>query len=465
MEQRSGLSDLWRTEGTIDRGPYAALGVGLFVVKLILDTLVARLAFGRPWSVLNYLESPIGALSQAASRQDVVFVVGMLGLALPFIYLGIVLTVRRLRAAELPLGLAALFFVPLVNLLFFAVLSVLPSRAGEGKPGAPPPPALERLVPHSKTGAAAMALLIVVVLGTALTALSVYVLREYGWSLFVGLPFVQGLVAALLYGYHEPRSFKACLGVALSSLLMAGAALMVLAMEGAFCVVMAFPIAALIAALGALVGYLIQRRPGVKSEVRSLLMVLLPLMPLLMGAEHAAGPEPPLIAVRTSVDVAAPPELVWRNVVTFSDLPEPHEWMFRIGIAYPIRARIEGEGVGAVRYCEFSTGPFVEPIEVWDEPRLLKFAVTAQPRSMDEWSLYPHVDAPHVDDFLASEGGQFLLTALPGGGTRLEGTTWYRHRIWPVVYWRLWSDWIIHRIHGRVLEHIRTLSEAEAGRA
>ena len=39
----------------------------------------------------------------------------------------------------------------------------------------------------------------------------------------------------------------------------------------------------------------------------------------------------------------------------------------RAGLAYPMRARIEGSGPGAVRYCEFSTGPFVEPIVTWDE--------------------------------------------------------------------------------------------------
>ena len=56
--------------------------------------------------------------------------------------------------------------------------------------------------------------------------------------------------------------------------------------------------------------------------------------------------------------------------MTFQELPEPTDWLFRVGIAYPMRARIQGTGVGAVRYCEFSTGAFIEPIEVWKEPRL-----------------------------------------------------------------------------------------------
>ena len=43
---------------------------------------------------------------------------------------------------------------------------------------------------------------------------------------------------------------------------------------------------------------------------------------------------------------------------------------------------IEGEGVGAVRHCVFSTGAFVEPITIWNEPRHLRFDVTAMPEPM-----------------------------------------------------------------------------------
>jgi hypothetical protein len=112
-----------------------------------------------------------------------------------------------------------------------------------------------------------------------------------------------------------------------------------------------------------------------------------------------------------------------------------------------------------VRRCVFSTGAFVEPIRVWDEPRLLKFAVTSNPPPMSEWSPYGNIHPPHLNGFLVSSGGQFKLVTLPGGRTRLEGTTWYRHNLWPAAYWRLWSDFIIHRIHLRVLNHVKRLSE------
>lgn len=145
-------------------------------------------------------------------------------------------------------------------------------------------------------------------------------------------------------------------------------------------------------------------------------------------------------------------------MIEFPQLEEPDELLFKAGIAYPVNAQIEGTGVGAVRHCNFTTGSFVEPITVWDEPRLLKFSVDEQPAPMKELSFWD-IDAPHLHDYFVSKQGQFKLTKLPNGNTLLEGTTWYYHNIKPAVYWRLWSDYIIHKIHNRVLEHIKVNAE------
>ena len=124
-----------------------------------------------------------------------------------------------------------------------------------------------------------------------------------------------------------------------------------------------------------------------------------------------------------------------------------------------MRARIFGHGTGAVRHCTFSTGNFVEPIHVWNEPKLLKFGVTSQPEPMTELSFDPRIHPPHLQNYLVSKGGQFLLTPVASGTTRLEGTTWYQHHMWPAAYWQLWADFIIHQIHMRVLNHIKMLAQ------
>jgi hypothetical protein len=113
-----------------------------------------------------------------------------------------------------------------------------------------------------------------------------------------------------------------------------------------------------------------------------------------------------------------------------------------------------GATVGAMRRCEFSTGAFFEPITAWEPPARLAFDVRAQPLPMEEWSFYAKLRPPHLERSFRSLRGEFRLVALPGGRTRLEGRTWYALELAPAPYWRAWCDWIVHRIHARVLAHI-----------
>jgi hypothetical protein len=62
---------------------------------------------------------------------------------------------------------------------------------------------------------------------------------------------------------------------------------------------------------------------------------------------------------------------------------------------------------------------------------------------------------------MASRRGEFRLIPLPGGRTRLEGSTWYQLEMGPQAYWSIWSDLVVHRIHGRVLRHIQAEVERE----
>jgi hypothetical protein len=87
--------------------------------------------------------------------------------------------------------------------------------------------------------------------------------------------------------------------------------------------------------------------------------------------------------------------------------------------------------------------------------------VTQNPDPMEEWTPYHHIHPPHLTGYLASKEGQFQLIPTSEGRTRLEGTTWYYHNLWPAGYWRVWSDYIIHRIHLRVLSHVKRLAELE----
>jgi Polyketide cyclase / dehydrase and lipid transport len=324
------------------------------------------------------------------------------------------------------------------------------SRTAVKKPGM-----LGKTLPESRWGGAISAILLPLPFALVLTALCTRALQQYGWSLFVGIPFVLPMISVVLYGYHRPRPLADCLWLGMVWLGVAYGALLVVAFEGVICLAMALPLAIPVVLLGSAVGYLIQARPLGASETKTLLLLLIAALPAMIGAEAVNRPDAPLFAVHTSVEVDATPDRVWRHVIRFDPLPAPNAWEFRTGLAYPVRAEIDGNGVGAIRRCVFSTGPFIEPIEVWDEPRLLRFAVTSNPPPMREWNPFTEIHPAHLSGFLVAYRGQFRLTEIAGGRTLLEGTTWYRHHFWPITYWQLWSDAIIHRIHQSVLEHIK----------
>jgi uncharacterized membrane protein YhaH (DUF805 family) len=458
------FAEMWRWEGTVGRGAYATVGVSALGVKYLLDRWIAAAFFHRDWLPWNYL-FPLGSHAQwsaAWTASDPVFAATLLAVALPFIWLGVTLTVQRLRDAGQPVWLVVLFFVPVVNLLFLLLLCAIGTHPrADSKQAAPWPETkpLNSFIPRSKFGAGAFAILVTALVGLVFTLFSTQALRMYGMGLFVAAPFCLGMFAVLVYSYHEPRSFVSCLAVSLTPLAILGVVLLVVAIEGLICILMAAPFAVGLAALGGTLGYSIQAGYWRAKEAPAMLSIVLLFTPSFIGVERLANAQPETFVVKSAIEVNAPPEAVWKEVVAFAEIPPPKELIFRAGIAYPIRAEISGHGAGAVRHCVFSTGAFVEPIEIWDEPRLLRFGVTENPAPMREITPYASVEPPHLHGYFVSHQGQFLLTQLPGGRTRLEGTTWYSHTIWPETYWHLWSDYIIHRIHVRVLEHIRAEAE------
>lgn len=272
----------------------------------------------------------------------------------------------------------------------------------------------------------------------------------YGMTIFVlGPLFLGGLASWVL----RPKAGGQAASYGAFAVSIALVAFLIVGMEGVICIAMTWPLAA---PLGALGGWLVYRAGTARLPAHTAAIFLL-LPPA--GITWDTTARSPVYEVRTEVTLAATPQQVWKHVVTFSELPEPREWYFRAGLAFPKRARIEGSGVGATRYCEFSTGPFVEPIEIWNQPSLLRFRVTENRAPMREWSPYSDISPRHLHRYLVSKQGQFRLTRLANNQTLLEGTTWYQHGLWPAEYWRWWSDAIIHRIHLRVLNHIRTLAE------
>jgi hypothetical protein len=288
----------------------------------------------------------------------------------------------------------------------------------------------------------------------ALIAVAVSLARAgiYGVALFAFLPLVMGA----LVGWSRPVAtirqayVQGGVTAAIGCLFF-----IVIGVEGLICMVMALPLAVPLGMLGSCLSF---RAQNTRSGRRSTALLLLPFGLGSAGYDIAVSPR--VYEVTTSIEVAATPQTVWRHVISYADMPEPTDWVLRTGLGYPRRVRLVGAGVGAIRYCDFSTGSFVEPITTWEPGRRLEFDVVESAPSMKEWSPYGEIHPAHLQGYFVSKRGRFVLTPLTNGHTRIEGTSWYQHGLEPGPYWRWWSDAIVHRVHWRILNHIKDLSES-----
>jgi hypothetical protein len=295
------------------------------------------------------------------------------------------------------------------------------------------------------------------ILGWTFAYLATNVFRDYAFGLFIWLPIVLGATSTLILAYKNPVTRNQLLSNSYLTLLIFCLGLLLFAWEGLICLLMAAPIGFICTYIGFLIGFSFSKS-SINSNTPGAIILLILSVPSLMAFENNIETTKDLRSVTTSIEINASPEKVWQNVIEFPQLKEPTEFIFKTGIAYPINAIIEGQGVGAVRKCNFSTGSFVEPITVWDKPKLLKFSVDEQPAPMKEISFFD-IHPNHLHGYWVSKEGQFRLTKLPNGNTSLEGTTWYVNKIKPGFYWTIWSDYIVHKIHKRVLEHIKIHAE------
>lgn len=439
-----GISDRVRP------APYAISGIGLGLFKYAVEAAVIwgySSTIYWPWDFLN----PVYGIRGQLLRQAPEWLPWMMVLwTLPFMWIAVTMSVRRAADAGSSPWLGLMVVIPIVNYCVMLWGSLAPSEAENHWSSAARAPTAQ-----DRAKSAALAVGSSLIVGGLMVWSSVYVFATYGTTLFLGAPVLMGATAGYIYNRPYPRGYGSSALIGFASVFFGGCALLLFALEGALCIGMAMPLLLPIGALGGVMGKAIAeatRRPAV--ELLGAILVL----PLLAGLEstwiHARAN-----MVLTTVEINAPAEVVWRHVVDFPELTEAEPWYFSWGIASPKRARIVGHGIGATRYCEFSTGAFVEPITQWEEPRRLAFDVADQPEPMVELSPYRNLHPPHLDHYLRSTHGEFHLVPMADGRTLLEGRTWYKFDMFPQAYWTLWSDFLIHRIHERVLLHVKRISE------
>ena len=299
---------------------------------------------------------------------------------------------------------------------------------------------------------------VTVAIAELLSWFSIYKWEEYGIVLFVLIPLlIMGVFPVIVVGRKEELTFKKAMELGLIILGYYIAILFVFALEGAICIIMYLPIAVGLVILGNYLGYLLVKKRKNNNVTLCLIFFSLPITGYIeKGKEFTQN------VVSTQIEIHADEQTVWQYLVTFPKFDKPTELILKTGIAYPLNGQIKDTPNGKIIDCEFTTGRFVGEINEWKENKLIQFTVKEQPQSMKELSLWD-IEPPHVNAYFNCEKGLFKLTKLPNGNVLLEGKTWYRHQIRPNAYWKFWSNYVMDKVHSRVLTYVKENAEKQNG--
>jgi hypothetical protein len=360
-------------------------------------------------------------------------------------YLLAMLSFNLARRTKRGFTLAVLSVVPVIQLGAILINAVLPAKKEA--------PNDRRIENHL-----AKSIVVGLIAGTSIIVFAVLIsavtFGAYGWGLFVMTPFLVGAVTGYLLNSESELSLSTTLNLSILAAGLGSLALIVMALEGLFCIILAAPLALPFVLIGAGLGRTIAKARH-KRRTPLMSVAVLPIIFMLEGAV------PPVASIHTryEIEISAPAENVWAALVSDEPIKISPGLPAVAGLAYPIRSKLDGEGVGAKRVGSFSTGQATEVVSQWVPNRRLAFKVQHQPPAMEEMSPYRRVHAPHVEGYFLTGETQFDLVSVSKDRTRLEVTSEHVLRIDPIPYWEPIARLAIGSNVYRVLKDIKAKSE------
>ncbi|MDX5444221.1 MAG: hypothetical protein LPJ89_10620 [Hymenobacteraceae bacterium] len=298
--------------------------------------------------------------------------------------------------------------------------------------------------------------------------LATVVFKSYLGALFIITPFLSGVISSLIISYNLENKQKNTLGYSvkfsLLALVLSFILVIVVALEGAICVLMASPLFIGLNTIGAIIGYYVAQHLKERRKL-SVLFTIIILNPAFISAESLSQTTVKTLITKSEIVVDAPANVVWQNLITKNTYSGFDNFFFQAGVAYPNSTVLVQKGADHYFVCNYSQGNIELPVRSLIENEKFEFGFEDTPAPMKELSFYNDLHLPHLHGYFKISSGQILLKQLNENQTLLTAKTTYSYNIKPLQYWKIWTNFLLNKIHNQVINTIKSKSENSSNAA
>jgi hypothetical protein len=151
-------------------------------------------------------------------------------------------------------------------------------------------------------------------------------------------------------------------------------------------------------------------------------------------------------SVVTTVELPASPEVVWKGILFYEEVPQRPSLLLRLFLPAPVRTDGDKRTPGAQVHCTYDGGDLDKRITAVDAPHYVAFEVLAQ-----------HLG---IEDSVTTSDGSYAIRAT-GQGSHVALTTRYHGHLRPRWLWRPFERFLAHLVHRHILTGMREVLRAE----
>jgi hypothetical protein len=286
-----------------------------------------------------------------------------------------------------------------------------------------------------------------------ITVLLLLTKGEYGWTLFLAIPFTVSFVMGFI---GAPKPETGCVTILVRSLiglLITGALLMAAGAEGGICFLMAAGLLILPTGLGLFFGRLLgsAHLQTNKMYILGLFILINPSTLTYDLLDHSQVEA----TTTTEIIINAADTMIWKKLTQKVEFNKSNNFFLKAGISYPLDMELQQVDNQCFLKCNTTNGFANLRVDTLIQNKKMVFKPEQEVVPMREMSIYPKIDAPHLHGYFENQYGMFEIEPLSAGQCRVRAQTHYTYRITPVWYWALWSDYLVDKMHQNVLNKIK----------